>query len=479
MTEKRAEPQTLCRGILKTMEHERLALVMTTWVPDRYRIQMTSEDWDHLSPIAEEVRSQIIDMMVERISKKDYRMLADELVVEMGPGDVPPDKPFFIEAFYSEEDRPAAATERPSAAAAVSPVIEEPAIEASPVEEPVQETLPLTGAPPVKESPTPKDESAALDKEDDAELDKPITVKTDAVTPPAETEDPLVTAELHPPESKEPRIPPRSVDEPLVTGEIFSPGEKPLAEEDDLFAESKDKADEKLPLVESQIGNIFEDEDTTKEEPDSFMTGALQIPGGMIPKPKHTESKTDADDFQFDTLDEDESGVKPAVQEDATDEQLSAEDLIPDTSESEPEVLKPSETMLNARLHDAPTMQMSSDELHKLMAEDAKAGGGPYFDEFVKGEPGRKIPIAGMELIIGRGEVDIISPVIDGLISRRHAVLSQDGSGQWKIKDISTNGLKLNGKQTKESLLSDGDTIEMGTWKLEYHDSNLQSGSGI
>jgi hypothetical protein len=285
-----------------------------------------------------------------------------------------------------------------------------------------------------------------------------MTAELKPRTPPAPSR---AAAPTPPPAHK--RRPP--AEEPLVTGEIFPPGYKHEAGDDSHF-----NSNDRLPLVDS--GHAAKDPDTKQlQESDPFLTGPIDIPADL-------RAADGAGDFQFDSLDEPDApdtpnappgqGMRmPESPPSGDDEPIGGAGAVPGEGGHR-------ETMMISRLHEAPTMHMSSDELQNLMGAES-ARGGPYFQEFVDDKPGRKLPLAGVELVVGRGEVDIVSPVTDGLISRRHAVLSTDPRGRWRVKDISVNGMKVNSRPVKETILKDGDTIEVGRWKLEFHNPSTES----
>ena len=62
-------------------------------------------------------------------------------------------------------------------------------------------------------------------------------------------------------------------------------------------------------------------------------------------------------------------------------------------------------------------------------------------------------------------------PIIDRSVSRQHAEIHRDERGQYAITDMdSMNGVFVNNRQLKRSVLSDGDLVELGdisfTFKL-------------
>jgi len=74
--------------------------------------------------------------------------------------------------------------------------------------------------------------------------------------------------------------------------------------------------------------------------------------------------------------------------------------------------------------------------------------------------------LSGDRLEIGRGDVDI--PLTDHTVSRRHAAIERLGSDFW-IEDLdSLNGVLLNGRPVKRALLTDGDQLQVGLFKLLF-----------
>jgi hypothetical protein len=84
---------------------------------------------------------------------------------------------------------------------------------------------------------------------------------------------------------------------------------------------------------------------------------------------------------------------------------------------------------------------------------------------------GRSYALSRTSMVLGREEgCDIV--LDDANISRRHAQLSQDVVGTWKLADLgSTNGTQLNGKTITNALLRDGDQITLGMVVLEYREN--------
>ena len=68
--------------------------------------------------------------------------------------------------------------------------------------------------------------------------------------------------------------------------------------------------------------------------------------------------------------------------------------------------------------------------------------------------------------------------VIDNLaVSGEHAVLQMSGFEVY-VEDLnSTNGTYINGKAVKKQLLEDGDTVEIGKYKIKYANETAGAGS--
>ncbi len=83
---------------------------------------------------------------------------------------------------------------------------------------------------------------------------------------------------------------------------------------------------------------------------------------------------------------------------------------------------------------------------------------------------GLSYPLSKPIMIIGRDESCDIS-INDANTSRRHAQLTQDVTGTWKITDLeSTNGSKLNGSPVISALLRDGDELTFGITTFEFRE---------
>lgn len=85
------------------------------------------------------------------------------------------------------------------------------------------------------------------------------------------------------------------------------------------------------------------------------------------------------------------------------------------------------------------------------------------------GVPAVEISIDKTEFVIGRqpSEVDLV--LDDDLVSRRHARLTMDGRGYFKLEDLgSQNGIRYEGRSVRRLNLIDGDTFFIGKTELVF-----------
>jgi hypothetical protein len=75
----------------------------------------------------------------------------------------------------------------------------------------------------------------------------------------------------------------------------------------------------------------------------------------------------------------------------------------------------------------------------------------------------RRYVLDGPTAVLGRSrECDCV--IDDQNVSRRHAELRRNSSGDWQIVDLgSTNGVKVNGRRVDTSRLAPGDEVSLGT----------------
>src|SRR5487761_952891 len=88
------------------------------------------------------------------------------------------------------------------------------------------------------------------------------------------------------------------------------------------------------------------------------------------------------------------------------------------------------------------------------------------------GEDSRVFELNGDRPVsIGRAKSSNVA-LDDPSVSRLHAVLRATMDGHWQIIDRdSANGLKVNGKTTKEAVLRASDEILVGVFQLRFEDS--------
>jgi FHA domain len=98
--------------------------------------------------------------------------------------------------------------------------------------------------------------------------------------------------------------------------------------------------------------------------------------------------------------------------------------------------------------------------------------------QFPKPGPGRHLAIEdGDEVVLvaldrpvlhlGRStSADIV--LDHATVSRRHAVIAEEGDGVVLLDDRSRNGVLLNGEQVLRARLTDGDVIQLGSVVMRY-----------
>jgi hypothetical protein len=83
---------------------------------------------------------------------------------------------------------------------------------------------------------------------------------------------------------------------------------------------------------------------------------------------------------------------------------------------------------------------------------------------------GRRIELADEPAVIGRMP-DCAIALSDPQVSRHHAEIRRDERG-YRVVDLnSTNGIQVNGTQTRDHVLSDGDVILVGATSIRYEES--------
>jgi hypothetical protein len=83
------------------------------------------------------------------------------------------------------------------------------------------------------------------------------------------------------------------------------------------------------------------------------------------------------------------------------------------------------------------------------------------------GRAGETYPLRGDRIAIGR-HPDAGIFLDDVTVSRNHAVLSPEGDGWVIIDEGSLNGTFVNRRRGDRTLLSDGDEIQIGKYKLTF-----------
>jgi hypothetical protein len=97
---------------------------------------------------------------------------------------------------------------------------------------------------------------------------------------------------------------------------------------------------------------------------------------------------------------------------------------------------------------------------------------------FPDGQPTRRVPLDGDEIVIGRRsdsrgivpEIDLSVAPADPAVSHRHAVLHHEPDGTWTVTDEgSTNGTWLNGADSPlpagtPTSVGDGDRLNVGSY---------------
>lgn len=84
--------------------------------------------------------------------------------------------------------------------------------------------------------------------------------------------------------------------------------------------------------------------------------------------------------------------------------------------------------------------------------------------------PEVEIPIERNEFLIGRlaAEADLV--LDDDLVSRRHARLTMDSRGYFRLEDLgSKNGITYEGRMVRRLNLLDGDVFKIGKTELTFH----------
>ncbi|MCK6551214.1 FHA domain-containing protein [Myxococcota bacterium] len=83
--------------------------------------------------------------------------------------------------------------------------------------------------------------------------------------------------------------------------------------------------------------------------------------------------------------------------------------------------------------------------------------------------PDVEIPLEKAEFVIGR-QPDVDLTLDDELVSRRHARLTMDARGYFKLEDLgSRNGITYAGRNLRRLNLIDGDVFSIGKTEFTFH----------
>jgi pSer/pThr/pTyr-binding forkhead associated (FHA) protein len=84
--------------------------------------------------------------------------------------------------------------------------------------------------------------------------------------------------------------------------------------------------------------------------------------------------------------------------------------------------------------------------------------------------PEVEIPLEKSEFVIGRAANEVDLTLDDEMVSRKHARLTLDGRGYFKLEDLgSRNGISYAGRVVRRLNLVDGDKFNIGKTELEFH----------
>lgn len=123
-------------------------------------------------------------------------------------------------------------------------------------------------------------------------------------------------------------------------------------------------------------------------------------------------------------------------------------------------------------------MPQQADEGHTMVYKVPPAQAAPDSTERAPERPAltravvdlddRRYVLDGPRAVLGRSD-DAECVLRDPNVSRRHAELRQDASGQWEVVDLgSTNGIKVNGRRVTEAPLREGDQVTVGTTTFRF-----------
>ncbi len=120
---------------------------------------------------------------------------------------------------------------------------------------------------------------------------------------------------------------------------------------------------------------------------------------------------------------------------------------------------------------DAPEVEAGATMIYKARTPEPEAQAEPapspereVVTLVVNGAP---YEVTKRRITIGRSR-DCDIRLNDPNASRQHAELRQDGAAYWLVDLGSTNGVEVNGTRTKRAKLEPGDTITIGSTRLEF-----------
>jgi|SRR5829696_323564 pSer/pThr/pTyr-binding forkhead associated (FHA) protein len=94
-------------------------------------------------------------------------------------------------------------------------------------------------------------------------------------------------------------------------------------------------------------------------------------------------------------------------------------------------------------------------------------GGAPAAGRYLRADDDTLVPVMGTVTRLGRSlsaDVEIDEPSV----SRRHALIVRQDGQTYLLDDGSRNGTWHNGVRVDRAVLADGDTIDLGTARLNY-----------
>jgi len=122
-----------------------------------------------------------------------------------------------------------------------------------------------------------------------------------------------------------------------------------------------------------------------------------------------------------------------------------------------------------------PSARTATGEAEIDVARDAIEEPGRYLVFHDAGSV-RTVGVSGNSMRIGRS-LSAELRFEDPTVSRRHAVLIVEDEGVRVLDDRSLNGVFVNGERTESQLLSDGDEIVIGRYRLRYFDRTITATS--